>query len=111
MNPYIAFSRIEGPEEGAILVIANTARAAKRLAWGHCWNVDTWTDQDIRLIRDRTVLALADQGKLAVAQPHVIESPLSCQACGLWGMGVNLDDGTCCHCGKQAGAALVRIME
>ena len=36
MKPYMSFSRSYGPQEGAFLVVANSAREAKKLAWKQC---------------------------------------------------------------------------
>lgn len=109
MKPYIAFSKAEGPQEGAVLVIANTVREAKKLAWGQCWNVDEWIDLAVRLMRDVGIMKLANQSKLTANEPHVVDSPLGCQSCGLWGAGVK-SDGACCYCGEQVGEILARCL-
>lgn len=112
MRAYMGYSRGMGPQEGAVLVIANTAREAKPLAWG-AWglfDVDEYTDIAIRWLRDDHIMALADQKKLAADEPHVIDSPVGCKSCELWGCGVR-NDGTCCYCDGPAGDELVRIIE
>lgn len=110
MKPYMAYSRHEGAIEGAILVIAATVKAAKKLAWGRCFNVDDWTDLTVRLIRDESVLALADQDKLTAGIPHVIDDPLYCQACEIWGEGITLEN-RCCYCDEYPGDALVQRLK
>lgn len=107
----MGFSRQEGSEAGAILVIANNAREAKKLAWrsGECLNVDEWIDLAVRLIRGEGIMALADQEKLRRDIQHVVAEPLGCEACGLWGAGVR-SNGECCYCGEPAGEALVCLL-
>ncbi|KKN30248.1 hypothetical protein LCGC14_0835980 [marine sediment metagenome] len=104
MKPYMAFSRGAGPGEGAVLVIANTARQAKSLVWRHCscWNVDDWLDQAVRLIRNNEdILALADQEKLRANVPHVIDSPEECEKCEWWGVPLS-ESGLCESCSEWA---------
>ena len=109
MKPYMAFSRSAGSEEGAILVVANTAKEAKTLAWGRCLNVEGWTDQGVRLIRDNSTLLLADQQKVRHNIPHVIDDPLSCEMCGLWGAGLT-EDNKCGYCGEHPGDILIHLL-
>ena len=110
MKPYIAYSRAE-PEGGSILIIANTAKEARLLAWrsGECWNVDEWFDQAARWLRDKSILALADQDKLAAGIAHVVTDPLACESCGLWGCGIE-EDGTCLWCDRWAGTLLAETI-
>ena len=112
MKPYIAFSRAAGPENGAILILANSTREARVLAWrsGECWNADGWLDLGVRWLRDDDVLMLADQAKLAAGMPHVVALPVPCEDCGLWGCGLQADGETCCHCGQYAGDVLVEVV-
>lgn len=111
MKPYSAYSRASSPQDGAILVVAKNSRAARNLAWqsGECWNVDGWTDLAVRLIRDRHVLALADQNKLAAGIEHVVAEPLDCEMCHEWGHGVD-NEGNCCWCGGFAGELLGEVL-
>lgn len=108
MKPYMAFSRDAGPAEGAILVIANTAKEARKLAYqsGECLNVEDWLDQSARLIKDNTIMALANQEKVANNEPHVIWSPVCCQACGHWGAGLTTDN-LCGNCNEHPGDELL----
>jgi hypothetical protein len=112
MRAYIGCSREGGPEEGALLVITNTVREAKTLAWpelSNWFDYFEWTDMSIRWLRDEHVMALADQSKLAAGESHVIDSPIGCESCKLWGYDVN-PDGTCCGCGQPAGEELIRVL-
>jgi hypothetical protein len=102
LKPYMAYSRYYGRQAGAVLVVANTAKEARRLAFGHCLNVEDWLDQTVRLIRDNDVLLLADQTKLKANRPHVVDNPAHCQACGLWGEGLTAD-GRCGYCNEWPG--------
>ena len=112
MRTYSAYSSAEGPREGAILVIANTAREAKNLAWksGELFNVDEWTDLAVRWLRDEHIIKLADQIKLAAGQSHVVADPLACMSCERWGYEVD-DAGFCCDCGEWAGLVLGEVMK
>ncbi len=112
MKPYMAFSRHDGPVEGAILVIANTAKEARWLAWqsGDCQNVENWLDQAVKLIRDKTIMALANQDKLARNESHVVWSPVGCKSCGYWGAGITADN-LCCECNEFPGDELVHCLK
>lgn len=109
MKAYMAYSTGALPREGAILVIANTAREARMLAWesGECINVEKWIDLTVRLIRNNAdIMLLADQAKLQQEQPHVVASPLSCEECGIWGAGL-ADDNRCGNCEEWPGDRIV----
>lgn len=108
MKAYTAYAVGALPREGAILVIANTAKEARKLAWKSGeFNVEKWIDLTVRLIRYNVdVIPLANQAKLQQEQPHVVASPLSCEACGIWGAGLT-DDNNCGNCGEWPGDRLV----
>jgi hypothetical protein len=110
MKPYMAFSRNDGPEEGAILVIANRAKDARLLAWrsGDCINVDDWLDLGVRRV-DMDNLALADQMKLVANIPHTVFSPAGCEICEYWGQGIT-EDNLCCRCNEYPGDKLIRLL-
>ena len=110
LKPYMAYSRSSGAIEGAFLVLAPNIRDAKKLAWSVCSDlVDEFTDLAVRLIRNSTnVLPLADQDKLKANQPHVVDNPVSCFTCGVWGEGLN-DDNTCPYCGEYPGQLLIAV--
>lgn len=108
MKPYMAFSRHDGPAEGAVLVIHNTAKEARKLAYqsGECLNVEDWLDQAVRLIRDKFAMALASQEKLNNNEPHVVWNPVGCQSCGFWGAGLTADN-LCGNCNEYPGDELL----
>lgn len=108
MKPYMAFSRAAGPTEGAILVIANTAKEARKLAYqsGECFNVEDWLDQSVRLIKDDTVMALANPEKITSNEPHVVYDPIGCQNCGYWGSGITAEN-LCGNCNEHPGDKLL----
>jgi hypothetical protein len=87
----MGYSRIAGPEEGAILIFAHTAMEARRLVFPilmHCDICDDWLDAGIRRLKDEPWLYQdADQAKLAAWEPHVIEFPSACRVCETWGNG------------------------
>ncbi|MCG7598832.1 hypothetical protein MHM84_03475 [Halomonas sp. McH1-25] len=101
MNAYIAHDG--EPVDGACLVFASTAKEAKRLAapvvqdWSNCEYID------VRVGRFRNPAWLlenvADKEKLAKGEPHVIESPPTCNACNLWHD--ELFDGYCESCADE----------
>lgn len=112
MRAYKAYSKSVENDESSSLVIANTAKEAKALAWksGECRNVERWTDLAVKWLRDEFVFALADQEKLATGEPHVVgDALLVCQACDWWGWDVD-SEGTCCWCGEYAGDVLVGVL-
>lgn len=112
MKPYVAFSKLAGRAEGSILVIARTAKEARKMTWqsGECWNVEEWTDLAVIWLRDDYVFALADQKKLAAGKPHVVgDDLLVCESCDQWGHDINVDS-MCCWCGEYAGDVLTEVL-
>ena len=99
MRAYMGFSRSGGSHEGAVLIFANTAREAKKVAWGGTLSDicnDEFTDIGIRWLK-KEGFAEADKEKLAAGIPHVIDNPTCCEGCELWGVDI-LDDGYCLDC-------------
>ncbi len=104
MKPYMAYSREGGSCEGAILVFAHTVKEAKREAWGTVGEffTDEYTDMAVNLLRDRDfLLEQADPIKLAQGIPHIIDSPITCEACNLWGYKLN-ELGYCEDCQSES---------
>lgn len=112
MRFYMAFSREAGPAEGAFLVVDHNIRDAKRLAWryGCPWDFMDYIDLGIRWIKGTAKVApLADQMKLAAGEPHVVDSPESCETCGMWGAGLDAE-GMCGECGGPPGEKLIELL-
>ena len=101
MKMYSGFSAFGGSEEGSVLIFANTAREAKKVAYPVLVGLDIvedWLDVGVRWIRNSDYLRdHADQAKLARNEPHVIDDPPVCKTCELWG-GELFNDGTCSLC-------------
>jgi len=101
MKMYSGFSAFCGNEEGAVLIFANTAKEARKMAYPALLGlgiVEEWLDVAVRWIRNGDyLLDYADQEKLANKEPHVIEDPPVCKTCELWG-GELFDNGTCSLC-------------
>jgi len=96
MKAYTAYSNTLGPCEGAVLVFANTAREAKKLAWQTYVNDlcdNEWTD--LRVTHEKKRPWLMEQAVKDI--PHVIDAPLTCTECLLWGGEIG-DDGLCEDC-------------
>lgn len=111
MKAYMVFSRGCGPEDGAALIFAHTAKEAKRMAWkASCMDFESFTDLGIRLMRDtRFIIPLADQNKLKADIPHIVDSPDGCLVCGHWGAGLTID-GLCGNCNEYPGPNLTALL-
>lgn len=99
MNIYMGY--VEDPREGAVLIFACSVREAKLLAWPilRSWFQVDYIDVSVRLVKDSEYLyAEADQEKLALDKPHVIESPRTCEDCKLWGVSELNEEGYCNDC-------------
>ena len=94
LNMYMAYDGKAGIDEGACLVFAHTAREAKIIVaqvikdWG-----SEYVDIAVKRIRKATWL----QEEQVSDSPHVVEDPLSCNGCGLWGQSM-IVDGLCKDC-------------
>ena len=111
MRTYMAFSATGGAHEGAILVIAKTARKAKVLAWqsGELLNVSEWVDVAVRWLRDDSFMKLSRNYPFENLVPHVTAEPQHCIACGLWGCGITAEN-RCCNCNEHPGDELIRLL-
>jgi len=103
LNIYMGYDRAGGPETGAVLVFARTAKEARRLTWHEApWPWQSWLDVAVRRLRERDHLyAQADAQKLAADEPHVIDNPRSCGDCECWDSPIG-DDGLCPSCRELA---------
>jgi len=103
MNIYMGFSRTAGPEEGAILIFAHTAKEARVIGWGWSW-CDEYIDFGVRRLRNSDWLYKeANQLKLQNDIPHATDNPHSCKRCEMWGHAEILENGFCEDCNANAG--------
>jgi len=105
MNMYMGFSREIGPEEGAVLIFAHTAREAKKIGWYALSDFFTmeFTDVAVRRITDSHdwLWNEANQDKLKNEIPHVNDNPHSCKRCEMWGHAEILENGFCEDCNAE----------
>lgn len=100
---YMYFSRSAGPNEGAALVFAHTAKEAKAVGWARVADLftDEYIDIGIRWLRDSDYLFKeGDPEKLKNNIPHANDSPTTCKACELWGEELN-GKGYCYGCQEE----------
>lgn len=112
MKAYMAYSQIDGAQEGAILVIANSAKEAKKLAWksGECLNVDEWIDLSVKWLKDDDVMKLSRNYPFEEIVSHITPNPPYCKSCGLWGCGITSED-LCCNCNENPGDEIISILK
>lgn len=107
LKAYMGYSEITGSREAAVLVFAHTVKEARKLAFDvlRGWGVtDEWIDVRASWLKTRNFLfEQANQELLKAETPHVIDDPICCKGCDLWGM--ELKDGLCENCseGKTEG--------
>jgi hypothetical protein len=103
LKPYMAGG--DDMSEGAVLIFAYDAKQAKQMAW-HNGIIREVTDGEYLQLRvkwlkhDDFMFKEANQEKLMIGEPHIVESPMSCKNCDLWGLELN-DDGYCEGCAEQ----------
>lgn len=101
LKAYTAFNNVAGPEEGAFLVFAYTAKEAKKIAWPIARDTicddGYFTELGIRQIKQAPWLFF----EMVKDEPHVIENPKSCDACFRWGHTPILEDGLCEECHNE----------
>ena len=98
MNPYIVYDDSIGPQEGAAMVFAHTAREARKVGYPECrdWHGTAWIDCRARRLPSEPHLmeqAVSDQ-------PHIVHNPKTCERCGFWG-GKPLEGGGCEFCDAE----------
>ena len=94
MKAYMGYARPDNGQEGACLIFAVNAKAARKLAWPVLdgWFEMEWIDVAAKLIRDLPEhLKALDTGK-----EQVIDNPPSCPNCEMWGG--YLIEGVCSFC-------------
>lgn len=94
MRPYMVFSRYVGPQEGAILVFANSAKEAKLVGWRAAKELifDEWIEVGVHSVKENPYIKSLAKSET----PHAIVSPPSCDCCGYWGK--PLRNGLCDDC-------------
>lgn len=108
MNIYMGFSRAGGPEEGAMLIFARTAKEARKVGYRYWWDYE-YIDFGVRRLRNCDWLyEEADQAKLEKGEPHATDNPRSCCECGHWGQSRIDSDGLCVDCRAAVDEELAR---
>jgi len=95
LKPYMGFMAI-GPEEGACLVFAHTAREAKKLAYPvvcEGWGAH-YTELRIRMLKSEPWLWKLNPNNVKC----VIECPPTCRYCGFWGQEMMEGCDVCVKC-------------
>jgi hypothetical protein len=102
MKKYMAYSRIAGSSDGAVLVFAYSAREAKKVFWqfdgqkygdGIC---EEYTEIGINLIKDKPWL----DKEATLDVPHCVY-PKGCNRCETWGVSEIGTDGLCDICREE----------
>jgi len=98
----MGYSKSAGSYEGAILIFANNSKEAKKLA-----RQSSVISELAENFLDVTVTWLKNSPYLFKQMPIddvpcFVESPLTCSACGMWGMGDIGKDGVCEACKEIA---------
>lgn len=101
LKPYLGHDGNQS--ELAVLVFAHSSKEAKPLAYAGLCNFHNveYIDVRVKLYRDKWMYAHAAQKALLNNNPHVIESPVSCEGCYMWGIGWD-DNGVCDWCCELA---------
>lgn len=101
LNAYMGWGEDIGPEEGAVLIFAKTAREAKRVGYPVLKGFFVLEFRSVRVkrLREPHLLELADKKKLDGQEPHVIDDPPVCPRCEQWGKPIR--DGACDFCRER----------
>lgn len=97
MKAYMAYNRVAGQNEGAVLIFANNIKEAKKLAWRSSIGFEMtnrYIDVVVEIIRNEDYLFK----QMVKNTPHCVEEPLSCVRCNMWGTGDISEDGICSSC-------------
>jgi hypothetical protein len=86
------------PEYGAVLVWANTAQEARKLAFP---TIAGWTDSGFIDVRARLLKRHPEYMQTLKLEdgPHVNDNPPCCPVCELWGNPPHPSGNGCCGCG------------
>jgi hypothetical protein len=105
----MAYSRNAGSWEGAVLVFHHTAKEARKMAWDKGpIDYEDWLDVAVKWLKRPHIHLLSNQKKLTDGTPHLVDSPASCEACGIWGQIVH-SNYECSYCGEYVGEKLAQI--
>ena len=102
MKAYMGYSKSAGSYEGAILIFANNAKEAKKLARQSSVIselADDFLDVTVTWLKNSPYLF---KQMLTDDTPCFVESPITCTHCGMWGMGDIGEDGVCEACKEIA---------
>lgn len=101
MKLYMGFDIPGGSSEGACLIVAYTAKEAKKIGFETVrnWYDTEWIDMGVRLLKENTdyLMAEIDIDKFNKGISQVIECPICCPNCECWGGG-EIIDGHCDYC-------------
>src|SRR5699024_5055056 len=99
LNAYSVFCRETGPQEGAVLVFARTAKDARKMAFPTLkdWMDLEWIEVAARRLDAATGWLAAQEEVDLHGKPQLIENPMSCDRCELWGEPIS-DAGMCESC-------------
>ena len=94
MKKYMGYDADRGPGEGAVLILANTAKEARKTLWeDNTLDIERFIDVRVELIRGFDYLEKEKQHDY----PHLV-SPTACCKCNMWGLEEIGDDGLCDSC-------------
>lgn len=99
MKAYMGYAG--DPHDGAILIFAHNAKQAKRLAYPEMSNLFDcmFCDARVKWLKGEDYLfENADKEKLAAGIAHIVDNPISCKSCEMWGSGELDADGVCASC-------------
>jgi len=101
LNAYMGYSRSAGAREGACLIFAHTGKEARKIGYPTIrdWFDAPWIDFAVKRLNAPHLFFEADESKLAIEKPHVVENPNVCPVCETWG-GAPLTNGRagCDYC-------------
>jgi hypothetical protein len=102
LKAYIAYANDE-PVDGAILVMAHSWKEAKRLSYS--WVMGElcvlYTEVTVQWIKnpENSILRSVNKEKYKNNIPHLVNNPISCKECFMWGLELDEDE-LCCNCGN-----------
>lgn len=99
---YMVFDRTGGPQAGAILVFAPSAREAHRLSWPVMRDL-YYTERFVD-VRVKPLVGGADYHRIpekeATGEPYVVDTPEPCDECELWWADGYDEQGLCLECAE-----------